>query len=250
MRSEIERVVSGIREGFSEDLTLAELGEMARLSPFHMARLFRQETGLPPASFLMAVRLEEARRRLLHTQDSIADISVRCGYASIGAFTTRFTRTVGVSPGRYRRLVSLGSAAVDFISGGDDTPSTYGSVLGDTRRSDGMDGEPVFVAAFPAGRGGGSGASCRRAPRCLRSARAAGQWRIPHVPEGRWYVQAVSRSGGTGVDTIVVAAAGPLRVVPGSESRVELVLEPPGRVQRPDDTRVMLGYALPELFRV
>ncbi|GAA3150581.1 AraC family transcriptional regulator [Streptomyces rameus] len=246
MRTEIERVVSGIRAGYGEDLTLTELGEMARLSPFHMARLFREETGLPPASFLTAVRLEEARHRLLHTSDSVADISVQCGYASIGAFTTRFTKTVGVSPGRYRRLLSLGAEAVDFVAAGQDTPSAYGSVLVCVARADGLVDEPVYVAAFAVGPGIDPRPS-RRPARCRKLARGAGPSYIPHVPEGRWIVQAVSRSVGTGPDSIVVGASAPLSLVHGEEARVRLRLEPPTRTQH-DDVRVVLGYALPGMF--
>jgi AraC-like DNA-binding protein len=246
MRTEIERVVSGIRAGYGEDLRLAELSEMARLSPFHMARIFREETGLPPASFVTAVRLEEARHRLLHTSDSVADISVQCGYASIGAFTTRFTKTVGVSPGRYRRLVSLGAEAVDFVAARGDTPSAYGSVLGLVERADGLDQEPVYVAAFAVGRGTDA-RPARRAARCRRVERGVGPWCIPHVPEGRWIVQAVSRSAAIGQDSIVVGTSEPLRLMHGEEARVVLRLGPPTRPLHVD-VRVALGYALPELF--
>lgn len=245
VRTEIERVVSGIRDGYGEELTLAQLSVMARLSPFHMARVFREETGLPPASFVTAVRLEEARHRLLHSSDSVADIAVQCGYASIGAFTTRFTKTVGVSPGRYRRLLSLGAEAVDFVAG-QDTPCAYGSVLGRVERTDGLDHEPVYVAAFAVGRNTDTCPS-RTSARCRRVERAFGPWCIPHVPEGRWIVQAVSRSTGDGPDSIVVGTSRPLRLARGQEARVDLRLEPPAGIHH-DDARMVLGSALPELF--
>ncbi|MEU4116047.1 helix-turn-helix transcriptional regulator [Kitasatospora sp. NPDC028055] len=229
-------------------MTLAELGEMARLSPFHMARLFRQETGLPPASFLTTVRLEEARRRLLRSSDSVADIAVRCGYTSVGAFTTRFTKEVGVPPGRFRRLSRLGAEAVDFVAGGVESACAYGSVRGQVERSDGLVDEPVFVAAFAAPPGGQLklGRAARPA-RCHRIAQA-GAWRIPHVPEGTWVIQSVSRAGGTGRDAVVVATAGPLRVVAGEGVVVRLRLAPPDGDHPDNDVRAVLGYALPDLF--
>lgn len=245
MRTEIERVVSGIRVGYGEELTLAQLSVMARLSPFHMARVFREETGLPPASFLTAVRLEEARHRLLHSSDSVADIAVQCGYSSISSFTTRFTKVVGVSPGRYRRLQSLGAEAVDFVAA-QDTPVAYGSVLGRVERADGLDHEPVYVAAFAVGKGVGT-CPLPRSARCRRVERSAGPWCIPHVPEGRWIVQAVSRSVGTGPRSIVIGTSRPLRLVRGQVARVDLRMGPPADI-RHDDARMALGCALPELF--
>ncbi|AXI80102.1 helix-turn-helix transcriptional regulator [Peterkaempfera bronchialis] len=249
VRSEIERVVFRIREAYGENLTLADLSQMARLSPCYMARLFHQETGLPPAAFLMAVRMEEARRLLLHTQASVADISVGVGYTSIGAFTTRFTKTIGVSPGRYRRLASLGSEAVNFVYGGNDVSYAYGSIQGRTRRFDGMTDETVFVAAFPATASGAAIVSRSRSARCRRVERVGESWRIAHVPEGRWFVQAVSRSDGAGGRCMVVGTAGPLLVTPGATVRVDLLLGPAAGQRYIDEARVLVGAALPDLFR-
>jgi hypothetical protein len=220
---------------------------MARLSPFHLARLFREETGLPPAAFLMAVRMEEARRKLLQTNDSVADISLQVGYTSLGAFTTRFTKVIGISPGRYRRLAALGSEAVDFVAGKDDAPSAYGSILGRIRRSDGMDQEPVYIAAFPAGQHDDP-SSCHRLARCRRIEHCNGTWRMPHVPEGRWFVQAVSRTDSEAKEPIVVGTAGPLRIEAGTTASVDVLLEPIARARPVDDARFLLGSALPELF--
>ncbi|MFE5584784.1 helix-turn-helix transcriptional regulator [Kitasatospora sp. NPDC056531] len=248
MRAEIERVVVGIREGYDEGLTLTALSRMARLSPFHMARVFHEETGLPPAAFLTAVRMEEARRKLLHSRDSVADIAVQVGYTSLGAFTTRFTKTIGISPGRYRRLTELGPEAVDFVAGGDDAPFAYGSIVGRTRRSDGCTDEAVYIAAFPAGSGRGAAQPRRRLARCRRVQHSAGLWRIAHVPVGRWFVQAVSH-GRAGRESIVVGTAGPVRVEPGAVIQVDLTLEAAHRQRPVDEARAALGGALPELFK-
>ena len=103
MRTEIERVVAVIKRDYGSRLTVAALSRAARLSPFYMSRLFRRELGVPPAAFLAAVRMEEARRMLVDTETSVADISEQVGYASLGAFTSRFTRTFGMPPAQYRR---------------------------------------------------------------------------------------------------------------------------------------------------
>jgi len=248
MRADIERVIAGMREGYAEDLTLAMMAEMARLSPFHMARLFREETGLPPVAFLAAVRMEEARRQLLRTDASVADISVKVGYSSVGSFTSRFTRTVGLSPGRYRRLLELGTEVVDVVlGGGQEAPCAYGAIEGVFRRSDGMDGETVYVAAFPAGPRGGPSAR-RRSACCRRVEASGGTWRIAHVPEGVWYAQAVSRGCASGSRSVALGSVGPLRVAVGEVVRVDLELAVPSRAAAVDELRLLLGSALPALF--
>jgi AraC-like DNA-binding protein len=59
--------------------------------------------GIPPARYLAEWRLEKARRMLLDTRLSVAEIAVRVGYESLPSFTRRFGKQYGVGPGRYRR---------------------------------------------------------------------------------------------------------------------------------------------------
>ncbi|MFI2617291.1 helix-turn-helix transcriptional regulator [Streptomyces sp. NPDC018584] len=215
---------------------------MARLTPFHMARLFREQTGLPPARFLTAVRLEEAKRRLLRTNVSVADVSLQVGYTSIGSFTTRFTKTFGVSPGQYRRIAQLGPDAVEFAGGKADASYAYGSIRGRLRREDGLDHVPVFVAAFHAARSSG------RPARCYRVERSSDLWTIQHVPAGRWYIEAVSLARAHGGDSIASGSFGPVHVTPGGVVRVELALTPSRRARVADADRCPIAFALPELY--
>ncbi|WP_051722721.1 helix-turn-helix domain-containing protein [Streptomyces albus] len=243
MRSEIESVVEVIRDRYHEDLSLCALADMARMSAFHMSRIFHRETGLPPNRFLSAVRQEEAKRKLLYTSDRIADISVQVGYSSLGSFTTRFTKSVGVSPGRFRRLAQLGQTAIDFTVGqADDAPFAYGSFRGRVLRGDGQDNEPVFVAAIP------PLSRYERPSRCRRIPSGTGGWSIDFVPEGHWYIQAVSRRAGGGSRPIAVGSAGPFYVAPSSVITVDLVLKSPSQTRVFDAERAAIGAALPELF--
>ncbi|MDJ1133683.1 helix-turn-helix domain-containing protein [Streptomyces iconiensis] len=242
MRSEIECVVEVMRTRYHEELTLCALADSARLSSFHMARIFRQETGLPPARFLAAVRQEVAKRKLLYTSDRVADISVQVGYSSLGSFTTRFTKSVGVSPGRFRRLAQLGQTAIDFSAGRvDDAPFAYGAIQGTVTRGDGQYDQPVFVAAVPP-------LGHERPARCCRADSGTGRWNVQYVPEGSWYVQAVSHRSGAGKLPIAVASAGPFCVVPGSVITVELDLKSPSQTRVFDVERAAIGAALPDLF--
>lgn len=103
-RLAVERVVAAMREEAGGPLSLRDMADIAHLSPFHFARTFRRVTGVSPGEFYTAVRLERAKRLLLTTSLSVAEVCFEVGYESLGTFTTRFTRLVGVSPGRMRRL--------------------------------------------------------------------------------------------------------------------------------------------------
>lgn len=103
-RTAVERVVLAMRERIDQDLSLDEMAAMANLSPFHFLRVFRRLTGVPPGQFLAALRLEEAKRRLLLTDESVTDICFGVGYSSLGTFTSRFTQLVGLPPTQLRVL--------------------------------------------------------------------------------------------------------------------------------------------------
>ena len=52
---------------------------------------------------IQKVRMDAAVERLLESDDSVATISMICGYSDQSAFTRKFRETVGLSPLEYRR---------------------------------------------------------------------------------------------------------------------------------------------------
>src|SRR5918998_5960293 len=103
-RRAVERVITSARERLCEPFSLRDMSRVAYLSAFHFNRVFHQITGLPPAKFISAMRLNEAKRLLLNTNLSITDICYEVGYNSLGTFTRRFTQRVGLGPREFRYL--------------------------------------------------------------------------------------------------------------------------------------------------
>jgi AraC-like DNA-binding protein len=95
---------------FAEPLTVADLAQAARLSPAHFSREFRRAFGESPHAYLLTRRLERAASMLRMTDRSVADICVAVGLASVGSFTTTFTRVYGMSPSAYRAAAPPASA--------------------------------------------------------------------------------------------------------------------------------------------
>jgi len=96
MQAAVERAIKSMWERYDEPLTLAELADAAILSRFYFSRVFRNVTGTSPGRFLTAIRLYKAKNLLLSTSLSVTELSYRVGYNSLGTFTTRFTKSVGV----------------------------------------------------------------------------------------------------------------------------------------------------------
>ena len=87
---------------YGEPLTVADLARAAGLSRAHFSREFRRAFGESPHQYLLTRRLERAAALLRTTDHSVAEICLSVGLASIGSFTTSFTRTFGKSPTAYR----------------------------------------------------------------------------------------------------------------------------------------------------
>lgn len=113
MRAEVEVVARTIRRRYNEPITLQELAASIYISPFHFLRVFQSATGLTPGRFLTAVRVFEAKKRLIETDLPVADIVFEVGYSSVGTFTSSFVAESGLTPTQYRdpklrpRLLSL-----------------------------------------------------------------------------------------------------------------------------------------------
>lgn len=117
-RQAVERVILSMRERLDEPLSLQDMADIACLSPFHFNRVFHQTTGLPPAQFLYALRLEAAKRLLLTTSLSVTGICYEVGYNSVGTFTSRFTHLVGLSPRHFRALAQkIDTSFLESLSG-------------------------------------------------------------------------------------------------------------------------------------
>ncbi|WP_238598371.1 helix-turn-helix transcriptional regulator [Saccharothrix sp. ALI-22-I] len=91
-----------MHERYSEPITLKNLAAEVFVSPFHFSRTFSKITGVTPGRYLTAVRIFEAKRLLLTTSLTISNIVCSVGYSSVGTFTSRFTRSVGMTPTQYR----------------------------------------------------------------------------------------------------------------------------------------------------
>jgi AraC family transcriptional regulator len=100
--SRLRRVTEHIREHLDQDLTLARLGAVVYMSPYHFARLFQRSTGVPPHQFVVRTRIDRAVTLLAARELSIARISRAVGFRTASHFSTVFRRVTGVTPRAYR----------------------------------------------------------------------------------------------------------------------------------------------------
>jgi AraC family transcriptional regulator len=102
-RAKLRAVVEYIEEHPDASPTLEELATVARLSPYHFARQFKAATGLPPHQYVIARRVERAKKLLQGGGDlSLAEVAVDVGFSDQSQLSRHFKRLVGVTPGQFR----------------------------------------------------------------------------------------------------------------------------------------------------
>jgi len=86
-----------------EPWTLYDLGRLCGLSPNHLIKLFKAETGESPYRYLLKRRLERAKELLGRAEFSITSIAFESGFRSSQHFAKIFRQEMGVSASEYRR---------------------------------------------------------------------------------------------------------------------------------------------------
>jgi transcriptional regulator GlxA family with amidase domain len=66
-------------------------------------RRFHTVTGMPPLSYLQALRIERAKEILEQTRKGVDQIACEVGYRDSASFRRLFTRLTSVTPAQYRR---------------------------------------------------------------------------------------------------------------------------------------------------
>lgn len=102
-----ERTIHGItrfmQEHLTEEVSLSVLAEQFHLNPQYISQLFKSEIGVNFLAYLTNIRMERAKKLLLSTSLSVAEVSERSGYGDYRVFTKVFKKSEGVTPSQYRR---------------------------------------------------------------------------------------------------------------------------------------------------
>lgn len=102
---QITRALTLIEAAPGDDWSLARLAREVGMSRSAFADKFVRLTGKRPMEVVTDARMRAAAALLEAGQSGIDDVAARVGYRSEAAFSRRFRRHFGVTPGRYRRDV-------------------------------------------------------------------------------------------------------------------------------------------------
>ena len=100
----IRRADMIIREEYRQGLTLDELAERLRVTPEYLSAQFHREMGATFGTYIRDIRMEQAKKLLLHTDKKLYEIAGEVGYADPKYFSRVFREQTGALPADYRKL--------------------------------------------------------------------------------------------------------------------------------------------------
>ena len=99
----VQRMQDYIDQHITEVITLRSLANVARYSPWHSARIFKELTGKPPFEYIRALRLSQAALKLQDGGVKIVNVAFDFVFDSHEGFTRAFSKYFGMTPQDYSK---------------------------------------------------------------------------------------------------------------------------------------------------
>lgn len=98
----ISAVINYILTNLDKNLTIAELSEVAHMSESNFYRVFKNETGISPVSFVNNERIRKAMDMLRNPNVSVKEVYLACGFESRSYFNRLFKKVSALSPQEFQ----------------------------------------------------------------------------------------------------------------------------------------------------
>jgi AraC family transcriptional regulator len=104
-RVRINEVVNFVLQNLSEELSLQQLADIAKYSPFHFQKIFKQVVGESPKQYVIRMRIETAAHALvMHKHKTVTEIALEHGFSSSATFARSFKNYYRVSAEEFRNV--------------------------------------------------------------------------------------------------------------------------------------------------
>lgn len=106
----VKTIQRWMQHHMADSFSLDDLAERFALSKRTLSRRFKQSVGDTPVNYLQRLRVEEAKRLLETTSNSLEVIVSKVGYGDVSSFRKLFVQLTELSPKAYRQRFNLAYA--------------------------------------------------------------------------------------------------------------------------------------------
>ncbi|MDR6551229.1 helix-turn-helix domain-containing protein [Paenibacillus qinlingensis] len=99
----IDAICQTLQLRFIESISLDELAQEYAVSKYHMAKRFKQYTGLSPHEYLIGIRMTHAKELLKYSDIPVSAIAAAVGIDNVSHFINLFKDRTGDTPLVYRK---------------------------------------------------------------------------------------------------------------------------------------------------
>ena len=85
---------------------VADLADLAGMSESHFSRMFKAAMGTSPIDWLRRERINQAKRRLVESEDAIKEVAQQVGYSDQFFFSKDFKKMTSLTPTQFRQTES------------------------------------------------------------------------------------------------------------------------------------------------
>ncbi|GGH73451.1 AraC-like DNA-binding protein [Pullulanibacillus pueri] len=101
---DFSKLLQTLRQRYDEAFTINDAAKIVNLSPNHFCRTFKKVTGKTFIEYLNLLRINEAERMLIETNESITEIARKVGFSDINYFGRTFKKIKNMTPSSIRKV--------------------------------------------------------------------------------------------------------------------------------------------------
>lgn len=102
-RDRFKLLIQQLESNFSEKMTIEQAAKQVSLNPYYFCKLFKRLTGRTYIEYVNVCRMNEAKRLLLESTDSITEIASKVGCENPNYFTKLYKQYMGMTPSQTRK---------------------------------------------------------------------------------------------------------------------------------------------------
>ncbi len=100
----MRKAVMYMNQNLQNNIGLEDVAKAIGLSPTYFSRIFSQEMKMTFIDYMTKIRIEESKKYLVDSRQSISDIALRLGFSDQSYFSKVFKKVEGMTPGKYRKM--------------------------------------------------------------------------------------------------------------------------------------------------